>query len=58
MLRYTRNVSGDDDKSQNFLQIIDNTEVLQLLESQHFVAIRIKANSTSYFQFAELCILI
>lgn len=50
-------ITGDNEKSNNLLQLINEKGVTEVLESEHFVAIKIKANSVSYHQFSELCIL-
>lgn len=47
--------SGDDSSSQDLSSLIDAKNISDKLESQQFVAIKIKSNTPEYFNFAKIC---
>lgn len=50
-------VSGKDAKSVALTDLINNEEVSSKLSSEHFIAIKLEANSVPHQQFSQICIL-
>lgn len=50
-------VLGQDDKSVALTDLINNEEVSSKLTSEHFIAIKLEANSIPHQQFSQICIL-
>ncbi|CAO1309898.1 unnamed protein product [Diamesa tonsa] len=51
-------VEGDDSSSQDLSSLIDVKNISDKLESQQFVAIKIKSNTPEYFNFAKIYTLV
>lgn len=47
-------VEGKDNKSKELTGLIDSQEVSQLLENEHFVAIKVEENSVPHQQFSQI----
>lgn len=48
---------GNDEESTKLTRSIDQEDVSKLLGSNHFVSIKIQANTVPHQQFSEICIL-